>query len=237
MEVLLSGLLGFLSWNLYLSSVLLVAFPCLVYWLTWRGKSKRLTGRIFAGSLITGLSLALVMPHLNAVYLRAAGTQRLATIEAVTPFSSIILTRNGVLDHNVRYDLRVVEDDGSEWTAAIHRDAGLVGPSVLVDFRVSRGDRVTIAYVEGLRSNVIVIDEASDAVWMARARGLDAGWEISPSGDNWVMHKVHRDNIEEFLEDYGHTADARTIAHLTERLGLLTEMPPAGLSPDLIPGR
>nr|WP_314261636.1 hypothetical protein [uncultured Devosia sp.] len=236
MQVLLSGLLGFLSWNLYLSSLLLVALPCLVYWLAWRRKSRRLTGRIFVGSLITGLLLAMVMPNLNAAYLRSAGTQRLATIEAVTPFSSLMLTRTGRRDHNVRYDLRVAEDDGTEWRVAIHRDAGLLGPRVLGG-RVARGDTVTIAYVDGLRSNVIVIPEASDAVWLAQLRSLEAGWEIGPPGDNWVMHKVHRDNIEAFLEDFGQVADAQAIAHLTERLGLLTEMPPEGLSPDLIPGR
>lgn len=235
MEVLLSGLLGFLSWSFYLSTGLIVAFSCLVYWNAWPRKTRRRTSWVILAGLFSGFALAIVLPYLNAAYLRAVGTQRLATIEAVTPFSSITLTRNGRLDHNVRYDLRVAEDDGSEWTAAIHRDVGLVGPSVLTDFRVSRGDRVTIAYVEGLRSNVVVIDEASDAVWQARARGLDASWEISPPGDNWVMHKVHHDNIQEFLEDYGHIADAQTVAHLTERLGQLTEMPPAGLSPNLIP--
>lgn len=94
-----------------------------------------------------------------------------------------------------------------------------------------------IAFVEGMRSNVVAIDEASDAVWQAKARDLDAGWEISPPGDNWVMHKLHRGSIEEFLDEFGHGADAQTIARLEERLGLLTEMPPAGLLPDFIPGR
>ncbi|GEM_PF-6025920 len=31
-----------------------------------------------------------------------------------------------------------------------------------------------IAFVEGMRSNVVAIDEASDAVWQAKARDLDA---------------------------------------------------------------
>lgn len=236
MQIVLSGLLGFLSWNVYLSHALFVGFLFLVYWLSWRDKSKQLTGQVFIGSLLIGLLLAIVMPHFNAAYLRTFGRQQTATIDAVTPFTSITLARTPRRNHNVRYDLRVFENDGAEWTVAVHRDAGMLGPSVLGGM-VRRGDKVMIAYVDGMRSNVAVIPEASDAVWLAQVRSLDSSWEINPPGDNWVIQKGHRDDIEQFLEDFGHVADAQTIVRITDRLGLLTEMPPAGLSPNFIPGR
>ncbi len=65
---------------------------------------------------------------------------------------------------------------------------------------ISKGDRVTVAYVEGQEGNVTLVLETSDAVRQSRARSIDeAGWSRMPPSDSWVSHQSYRRVIEEDL--------------------------------------
>lgn len=86
-----------------------------------------------------------------------------------------------------------------------------------------------ISYVEGWPRNVTLNLEASDVVWQTMARRIERGWDTVTPGDNWVMQKVHRDRIDEFMDTFGTRADADTIARLEAMRSQLTAMPPEGI--------
>ncbi|KAA0971836.1 hypothetical protein FPY71_01515 [Aureimonas fodinaquatilis] len=235
MQTLLSAVLGFLSWNFYVTTLIVVAVSYLVGRLACSGNDKGRTSRVLVGGFALGVVAAIAMPHLNAAFLKAVGIQRSAIIHEITPYHVFNIGRATQLGENVRFDLMVEAEDGSHRPAYVLRKTGLLGPTQLVGGREASGDAVTVAFVEAMPSNLTIVTEKSDAVWQSRARSLDAAWEITPPDQNWVSHKMHRDRIEDFLANYGHVADGGTVARLEGRLEQLTEMPPAEFSTEAGP--
>jgi len=229
----MSGALGFLSWNFFVTLFVIWALFYLAYPLTWRRRrSKHALSLVILAGYVTALVATVALPYINATYLLMAGIHRPAVIERVTPFRTINIGRSSSLGDNVRYDLRVENEDGSKWKTHVHRDPGPLGPYLLANHYVAAGDRVTIAYVEGQKANVTLVFESSEAVWRARARSIEAGWSRMSPGENWVIQEVYRNLIDDFLTNHSEAADADTIARLQAMRIRLTEMPPAGLASD-----
>ncbi|WP_343315450.1 hypothetical protein AAIB41_11595 [Brucella sp. BE17] len=223
-------MLGFLSWNFYVTAIVVCALFRLVYWTTQRHNKKRLASLFVLTAFATSGVAAVALPHINAAYLRTAGVHRTAVIERVTPFHVFNLGRATQLGENIRYDLRVEENDGSSWKSYVQRNVGLLGPYLLNGARAVPGDRVMLAYVEGNKANVTLVHETSDAVWQAAARNIETQWSIMPPEDNWVSHKMHRDQIDAFLEEYEARADAETVTRFLAMREQLTLLPPDGQS-------
>lgn len=180
--------------------------------------------------------LAAVMPNLNHAYLMAVGTQRPAVIEKVTPFTTFIpnLRHPTRPIENERIDLLVTGTDGQTSPAAVHRNAGILGPHALPGLWLSGGDDVVVAVVDGVPANVVIITQASPALWQAGLRHLDAGWAIAPPTDNWVSHAVFRRQTEDFLVAFRDEIGAEAVARLEMRLDSLTLFPPDDLPPDIV---
>lgn len=229
MAAILANSLGFLSWSYWLASAILIG---LLYVLGGMVMDRR---RAFWVALLPGLVIAALMPNLNHAYLVAFGTQRPAVIKKITPFTTFTPNLRQPIRpiHNERLDLLVTGADGQVWTAAVHRNAGMLGPYALPELLLARGDAVVVALVDGVPANVVVVTEASPARWQAGLRQLDAGWDIAPPADNWVSHQIFRDQIEDFLAEFRDQIGAAALARLEGRLESLTLLPPEGLPPEL----
>ncbi len=230
MSVLLSNILDFLSWSYWLTAPL---FIVLLFILCGMVTSK---GQAFLVALLAGSALTAAIPNLNHAYLVAAGAQRSAVIEKVTRFTTFIPNPRHPTRpiENERIDLLVTGAHGETWSAAVHRNAGILGPHALPGLRLTGGDDVVVAVVDGAPANVVIITQASPASWQAGLRHLDAGWAISPPTDNWVSHAVFRRQIEDFLAAFRSEIGADAVARLESRLDSLTLFPPDDLPPDIV---
>lgn len=228
MAALLSNVLGFLSWSYWLAAVLFI-----VLFFALCGLVMRRGWAIFV-AVLAGPVVAALMPHLNHAYLVAFGTHRSAVIEKTTTFTEINLGRSPQSTQNQRLDLLVTGASGETWPAAVHRNAGLLGPYALPKLLLASGDEVVVAAVDGVPANVVIVTQSSPARWQAGLRQLDAGWDIAPPTDNWVSHRAFRTQIEDFLAEFRDDIGEEAVARLEQRLDSLTIPPPEGLPPELV---
>ena len=74
-------------------------------------------------------------------------------------------------------------------------------PTLIGNIYMSKGDRVTVAYVEGQEGNVTLVLETSDSLWQSRARSIEAGWSRMPPSTSWVSHQSYQEAYRRVIEE------------------------------------
>lgn len=210
--ILGSALLGFFNWASYLTVALIVLVTMWIYLLLRTRKDQlTMTVVVFTGC---GLAIAtlLTLPYLNAAYLDAMGVRATAVVERSSQVTQYSFNSRRVDSRsNTRIDLLVTAPDGLQFETYVYQRTGIMGPTFMEGRRLEAGDRIFVAYVEGLPANIAAIAEGPDTAWRIEARSIETSRQMFPFNENNYMTSLHDQRLAAFIAAYEDIADPEII--------------------------